>query len=305
MSPAPIRTTACLAVSLALLTGAHPIQTASASSGAEVLPSTRANRSTSGAIVAVGGGGTPEAVVREAVRIARKRFDLDDVTVVVMPHASQREDRGVGSAEMWGEAPGVRSATILSDEPEDARAALGAAHIVWMGGGSQSRLLDHITESKLGSAIEEAHARGAVIGGTSAGAAVLGSTTIFGRPDPVAYVAGSVENRTGLGLVPDAIVDQHFRERGREGRLVTSVLDVGPIVGFGISERTALVFEGESARVLGEGPVLVIDARSAEIESNETAGSAQSARNMKLCVLAPGQEYELAPNESREMRDHK
>ena len=300
MSSAPLRITTCLSVSLVLLVSARPTEQGDRSRDDSV-----SHEDSRGAVIAVGGGGTPEVALHEAVRLAKKRFDLENITVIVIPHASQREDRGVGSAAMWGEAPGVEAATVLPDDPADARAAIAAAHIVWMGGGSQSRLLDHLAKADLTGALEDAHERGAVIGGTSAGAAVLGSTTIFGRPDPVSYTAGSVDHRPGLGLVPDAIVDQHFREREREGRLITAVLDAGKIVGFGISERTALVFDGGAVRVLGEGPVIVIDAREAEAgtreeDTSQTATAALSATGMALHVLAPGQQQEIARAQNAE-----
>lgn len=244
----------------------------------------------SGPVLAVGGGGTPPEAIAEGLRLARARFGTP-VDVVVVPHASAREDRGVGSAEMWSEA-GADSASVLSDDAEEARTQLAGAEIVWIGGGDQGALLDHLEGSDLVADVLSAHRRGAVVGGTSAGAAVLGSTTIAGSPDPGPYVTGAMPGRPGLGLVPGAIVDQHFAERSREGRLVTALVDASEAIGLGIGERTAAVVEGDRVRVLGEGVVIVLDARGLQREARRSA-EPQHARGLRLDVAPTGEEFRL------------
>lgn len=207
-----------------------------------------------GAVLAVGGGGTPDAALAAGIECA---FPGPDgvLSVVVIPHASQREDRGVGSAAMWLEA-GAGTAVVLSDDAETARGQLGEADLVWMSGGDQNRLLDHLEGAGLVGDLRAAHARGAVVGGTSAGAAVLGDVSIAGSPDPAPYHAGALPGRPGLGLLPGVLVDQHFAERGREGRLLTALLDHPELVGLGIGERTAALFRGRRGELLGEGVAL-------------------------------------------------
>ncbi|MEM9381367.1 MAG: cyanophycinase [Planctomycetota bacterium] len=239
-----------------------------------------------GAVVAVGGGGTPDAAVREVMRLAG-----DGATVAVVPFASSREDRGVGSVEMWEEA-GARAVLVAQDAAR-AREALGAADVIWMGGGDQDRLLDALEELDIVGLIRERNAGGAVVGGTSAGAAVLGRVSIAGRPDPDAYVRGAMEGRPGLDLVRDAIVDQHFRERTREGRLLTAVLDAGGLLGLGVSERTAAVIEGEAMRVLGEGVIVAFDARAAEVQP-KTTDPRYGARGIATAIVPPGAAWNLA-----------
>ncbi|MEM9801632.1 MAG: cyanophycinase [Planctomycetota bacterium] len=236
-----------------------------------------------GAVVAVGGGGTPDSVVVETLRIARSRTETP--TVVVVPFASTREDRGVGSVEMWAEA-GANAILLTADARADRR-ALEQADVIWMSGGDQDRLLDDLERLDLVETIQARHRSGAVVGGTSAGAAVLGTRSIAGRPDPGPYVVGGMEGRPGLGLVPDAIVDQHFRERTREGRLLTAVLDAGGVLGLGVSERTAAIIEGGEMRVMGEGVVVAFDARDAEIADGE-AGAARSASGVVTAVHPAG-----------------
>lgn len=242
--------------------------------------------SLAGPVIAVGGGGTPDEVPAVALGLARERHGPEP-TVVVVPHASSREDRGVASARMW-DAAGAGSTEILADDSETARAQLVNADVIWMGGGSQFRLLDHLEAGGLVDDLREAHRRGAIIGGTSAGAAVLGSITISGSPDPGPYLDGSVERREGLGLVADAIVDQHFAERRREGRLLTALFEGGARRGFGIPERTALLFSPGEARVIGASPVILVDASGMEAGALR-GGPAPPARGLHVTLARPGQ----------------
>lgn len=244
----------------------------------------------SGPVVAVGGGGTPDAVVEETLRLARR--NAEHPVVAVVPFASQREDRGVGSVEMWRDAGAAE--VVLVAEDATAAAAIGRADVVWMGGGSQDRLLDALERLDLVETIRARHRAGAVVGGTSAGAAVLGELSIAGRPDPAAYVNGAMQGRPALGLVPDAIVDQHFRERTREGRLLTAVLDAGGILGLGVSEGTAAIVEGGKVRVMGRGVVVAFDARGATIDEVEPE-ALRSARGVMTSIHPAGTEHSLAP----------
>ncbi|MEL6712633.1 MAG: cyanophycinase [Planctomycetota bacterium] len=238
-----------------------------------------------GAVIAVGGGGTPDVVPTHALELARARTSKP-IDVVVIPHASRREDRGVASAEMWREA-GADRVTILPDERDGAVRALQGAEVVWMGGGSQTRLLAHLREQGLVDAVRAAHQRGAVVGGTSAGAAVLGSVTIAGSPDPAPYVQGSMEREPGLGLVPDAIVDQHFAERQREGRLLTALLEGGAARGFGVSEGTGAVFSKNGFEVIGRSTVLVVDASEVEREKAED-GALMMGAGLRVDLVRTG-----------------
>ena len=76
-----------------------------------------------------------------------------------------------------------------------------------------------------------------------------------------------MERREGLGLIADAIVDQHFAERRREGRLLTALFEGGARRGFGIPERTALVFGTDEARVMGASAVILVDASDVEADA--------------------------------------
>lgn len=238
-----------------------------------------------GALVIVGGGGTPEEILIEALALTGEQAPK----VLIIPQASSAPDRGQGSLEMWREQ-GVQADVLDPLDRLDADALLDAADLIWIPGGSQRDLLRRLAEHQLASKIARLHGGGTVIGGSSAGAAAMGSVMISGDPDPRALVSGSVTPYRGLALWRSAIVDQHFIERERYGRLMGAVLSKPRMIGVGIAERTAVIVEGDDLRVLGEGQVVVYDARKASTR-RAPEGELQAARGVQLHVFAPDEEW--------------
>lgn len=241
-----------------------------------------------GALVVVGGGGTPQVVLERALELAGGR----GATVVVLPQASDAVDRGEGYVEFWQSA-GAGAVRVLEDlKDAGARNLLEEADLIWLGGGAQLDLLSALREADWVEVLQARHRAGVVIGGTSAGAAALSAIMISGEPDPAPYRRGAMQAYEGIGLWPGVIVDQHLAERKRESRLITVVLDHPECLGVGISERTAVIVQGKSFAVLGEGVVLVVDARHAmRVDANKQA--LRSARGLKLDLLRSGDTYAL------------
>src|SRR6185295_17336884 len=138
------------------------------------------------------------------------------------------------------------------------------------------------------------------VGGTSAGAAVMSRVMIVGgeTADLTIVRSGTVLTADGLGLIPGAIVDQHFVRRQRFNRLLSAVLDHPDLVGIGIDEKTAIVVSGSSFEVVGDSNVLVVDARAARVE-NRADKTPPGAADMKLSVLRAGMKLDLSPAEKR------
>lgn len=136
-------------------------------------------------------------------------------------------------------------------------APLRQATAVWFGGGDQKRLAEVFAGTRVERELHALLARGGAIGGSSAGAAIQSKIMIAGgNPEP--------QIGTGLDLLPGAIIDQHFRARRREARLVAAVRAHPECTGYGIDEGTALVVRAGAARVLGAGGVTVVSARGAD-----------------------------------------
>lgn len=136
-------------------------------------------------------------------------------------------------------------------------ARLRQAHAVWIAGGNAGRLAEFILGTRAETELAGVLLRGGVVGGESAGAIIVGSFVVRGRPDkPVLMAAG---RERGLGLLPNTAIDPHLAEAKREGELI-QVVDAHPeLLGIGIDEPAAIVVSGNQFEVLGAGRVAIYD----------------------------------------------
>jgi cyanophycinase len=277
-SPAPPLRRRALALALLALAAAPGCRTAG-DGGAEGATGSRV-----GALVVVGGGGTPD----EALRVALALAAGPRTRVAILPQASEREDRGQGSAELWLAAGAAEARVIDPLDDAGARAGLERADLIWMSGGDQARLVAALREAGLDELVRRRHRAGAVVGGTSAGAAAMSAVMITGESYELESVrAATTDVAPGLGLWPGAIVDQHFLARRRMARLVSAVLDRPDLVGVGIDERTAVVVRGDRIEVVGEGAVVMLDAADARVSASELGGL-HAALGIRMHLLRPG-----------------
>ncbi|MDJ0919938.1 MAG: cyanophycinase [Henriciella sp.] len=216
---------------------------------------------------------------------------------IAIAKLASRDDR---STERVNEAAWARNAN-----DEKTASLLERAAGIWFTGGDQSRttaiLLDEAQEPTLAlSALYRAHAAGTPIGGTSAGAAIM-SDPMITQGDTLATLTGSGEGEVmelgpGLGFFAHGLVDQHFGERARLGRLAVALSqqeDAAKRIGFGIDEDTALIVAGDgTATVQGAGYVTVIDARAATRDTVST-GAVRLSR-LTLHMLAAGDRIDLS-----------
>ena len=241
-----------------------------------VLPGQSKGGTPGGYLVVVGGGKTNDAVMKRTLELAGGTQAL----VVILPQASELADAGAKSAEMW-RGFGASNVVVASDLDEPSvREVLARAALIWMPGGDQKRLMKACEESGLSAIIRERYLAGIVVGGTSAGAAVMSALMITGEADLQSIAPQATTLSKGLGLWPEVIVDQHFLKRQRFNRLLAAVLDHPEKIGVGIDEETAVIVAAEHWEVMGNSGVLVLDAR-------DDSGK-PPARNAKLHWLVPG-----------------
>ena len=244
-----------------------------------------------GHLVIVGGGGTPDSVAAKALELAGG----SSARAVVLPQASGRPEAGEESVAFWkGKGFSNIRALDLSD-PESDRAAIEAADFIWFPGGDQVLLMKAIETAGVADAIRARYWAGAVVGGTSAGAAVMSPRMIVGgeTADLKVVRAGSVEMAEGLGLLTGTIVDQHFLKRQRFNRLLSAVLESPDLVGVGIDEKTAIVVTAPTFEVMGESGVLVLDARGAGVQGAEP-GAPTAGVGLRAALLRDGMRYDLS-----------
>jgi cyanophycinase len=237
-----------------------------------------------GHLVVVGGGPTQPEVMQRALELAGG----PRAAIVVLPQASATPEAGRTSVEYWRGLGGTNVHLAVPLTNAAARAAIERASLIWMPGGSQRRLLDALTEAGLVEVIRQRHARGAVVGGTSAGAAVLSDLMITGEAELTGVGRGTTEVVPGLGLWPGVMVDQHFLKRQRFNRLLAAVLDHPDHVGVGIDEETAVVVSAGRWEVIGRSQVLVLDARQARHAPADDTALRPAAADVRLHVLRAG-----------------
>lgn len=173
--------------------------------------------------------------------------------------------------------------------------ALDEVEAVFFSGGDQLRITSQIGGTPIFDRVMDIYRNGGVIAGTSAGASMMSDTMLVKGSSRTSFRVGDVRMAPGLGLLPNVIIDQHFAERGRIGRLIGAVSQNPRELGIGIDEDTAIVVQGDEFRVIGSGAVYLVDASGAthsdvaESDSNVTL----SIHDLKLHVLSSGDRFDF------------
>ena len=246
------------------------------------------NAGESGALVIVGGGGTPEMVRKHFVELAGGK----KARIAVLPQASSRPNRGEASVEVYSKLGAGEVYNVTLDDPKKARALIKKATAIWFPGGSQAQLYEALDKAGLVDFVRARHQAGIPCAGTSAGAAIMSEVMIPNAPEKPGLIGGNTPITKGLGLVPELIVDQHFIIRHRMDRLLSAVMDHPDRIGVGIGEATAIVVRGGNFTVMGKGSVVVMDARKAKI-SDGKVGKLQSGVHLSLNILKAGQTFQF------------
>ncbi len=143
--------------------------------------------------------------------------------------------------------------------------------------------------------MHDLHKRGGLIAGTSAGASAQGETMLVTGSGQESYRIGDLHLAPGLGLIPGVIIDQHFAERGRIGRLLGAVAHNPRLLGIGIDEDTAIVVNEDSFEVIGAGGVTIVDAArlSHSNIAETTPERVLSMHDVTLHALSAGDRFDL------------
>lgn len=224
--------------------------------------------------------------------------------IAVVPTASSLGDEIV---EAYRDAfAGLGVTDVRSTRPRTRKDAADPAFVapledatgVFMTGGNQSTLSGVVSGTPFGRAIRAAHERGAVVGGTSAGASVQSEHMVaFGRVGTTPRMR-MAQMSAGLGLLPGLVIDQHFDERGRYGRLLTLVAHAPHLLGLGVDEDTAAVITGDVLEVVGKGAVTLFDGSGMTSNVDTAAGSAPLlVSGVVLHSLPAGARFDLAARE--------
>ena len=228
--------------------------------------------------------------------------------IVVIPTASSIPDEvGEKYQAAFGQFESVHThildirARAQADDPESLR-WVAQADCVMFSGGNQSKITRIIRESALHRLLTQRYREDDfVIAGTSAGAMSMSKAMIKGGKSTEALFKGAVKTGKGMAYIPDLIIDSHFIQRGRFGRLMEAVARFPHRLGVGLAEDTGIVIKrGVECEVIGSGMVIVVDPSQLTHNNEEVLqeGTPMSLSNLIVHVLSVGDRFRL---DSREL----
>jgi cyanophycinase len=250
-------------------------------------------------------GGAEDKLGRRTVLKAFVRLaGAAEARIAVVPTASSLGPEVVEVYEALFLKLGARS--VIAARPETRAEAedpevvglLDDVTGIFMTGGNQLKLSAIVNGTAFGDAIRAAHQRGVVVGGTSAGASIQSSHMVAFGPGGTTPKQRMTQLASGLGLIRDVVVDQHFGQRNRYGRLLMLVAQSPGLLGIGVDEDTGAVITHEDGhevlRVVGRGVVTVFDGRAAVSNAHEARRTAPLlASGVVLHVLPAGAAFDL------------
>ncbi|MBD1915066.1 MULTISPECIES: cyanophycinase [Cyanophyceae] len=255
---------------------------------------------TIGPLVIIGGAEDKEGdctILREFVRIAG---GIKAHIAVMTAATSLPGEVGAEYIRVF-ERIGAQSVEVVNTERredsdrEDNLKKIASATGIFFTGGDQSRIVDFIKDTPLDAAIRQRRQEGAVIGGTSAGAAMMPDEMIVGGSSVSNPSMDAVEMGPGMGFLPGIVVDQHFAQRGRLGRLLSALALQPAVLGLGIDENTSIVVTGDEFEVVGEGSITVVDETTATHNNLEGVLKDEPIAlwGVKLHILPHGYRFNL------------
>jgi cyanophycinase len=268
------------------------------------------DNATRGWIVPVGGAEDkegPAAILRKFISVS----DGDRARIAVIPTASQLESTGRRYEEIFREL-GAAEVSVLpyktrrDTEREDWLAALEASTGIFLTGGAQLRISTVLGGTPVAKTIRRLNARGVSVGGTSAGAAILSEHMIAFGAEGATPLAGMATMAPGFGLTNRVVIDQHFRQRDRLGRLLSALAYNPFAVGIGLDEDTAaFINPDDRIEVLGAGAITVVDVHAIEHSSMASAEPGQPIcmTGVQVHVLPAGSVFDLSTRKAQPPSD--
>ncbi len=264
------------------------------------MPSIVPEGRTRGWIIPIGGAENKENdrhILERFVRVSGG----SDADIVVIPTASRLHETGPRYEKLFRDIGAARVTVMDFDTRRDCHEPgrlerLEQASGVFFTGGNQLRLTTLLGGTPVAKMIRTSNANGVTVGGTSAGASILSEHMIAFGVEGSSVISGSVRLAPGLGLTNRFIIDQHFRQRDRLGRLLTALAYNPFAVGIGLDEDTAaFIGPDETVEVEGSGGVTVVDASEVSYSSMDVVNEGQPVcmLGLKMHILVAGATFNL------------
>jgi len=264
------------------------------------MPSIVPEGATRGWIIPIGGAENKENdrhILERFVRCSGGR----DADIVVIPTASRLHETGPRYERLFRDIGAARVDVMDFDTRRDCQEPgrlqrLEEASGIFFTGGNQLRLTTLLGGTPVAKLVRTRNASGVSVGGTSAGASILSEHMIAFGDEGSSVISGSVRLAPGLGLTNRFIIDQHFRQRDRLGRLLTALAYNPFAIGIGLDEDTAaFIGPDETVEVEGSGGVTIVDAADVSYSSMDsvTEGQPVCMLGLRLHVLVAGATFNL------------
>lgn len=255
--------------------------------------------SAQGKLMIIGGGSRPPQLIQ---RMIEESGVKQSGYVLILPMASEEQDSAIWYARRQFVAQGLTVAgmqVMAGDRPSVQRLdSIRSARLIYLTGGDQQRFMNIVQHTGIVEALHSAYERGALIAGTSAGAAVMSKQMITGNekryPEYQSTFprieADNIQFSEGLGLITDAVIDQHFVQRSRYNRLLTAVLEYPEMLGIGIDESTAILVSKQNVEVVGDAQVVVFINPS---RKTNRVKDKLGAHDLRVSIYLPGEKFSL------------
>lgn len=254
-----------------------------------------------GSLIIIGGAEDKKGDKKILKEVCKKLDKETDILVIATVASELPEELGTEYKSIFEEL-GVKNIRILNiRERKDACDRnnvyiIQDAALIFFTGGDQLRITSLIGGTPIYLMMKNIYEKGCTFVGTSAGASVMSGTMIVTGPDEESPKKCTLKMAPGLGMIKDVIIDQHFAQRGRIGRLLVGIAENPQSLGIGIDEDTAIVVSEQGEfKVIGSGAVYVIDGSSITYSnvSEQHPDETLSIFNVKLCVLKSGDRFNL------------
>jgi cyanophycinase len=261
----------------------------------QVLPAARQR----GRVMAIGGAEDKfddKLILSTFVRIAGG----PDAKIAIVPTASSIESAGERYKAIFLSMGADQADVVYIASREDANSDVPAEILedatgIFLTGGNQMRLSVLMGGTRAAQVVRERHEEGAIVAGTSAGASILSSHMVAFGASGGTPKQRMVQMVAGFGLIPDLIIDQHFRQRDRIGRLLAMVAANPGLIGVGIDEDTAiLTAPGGVLEVVGRNSVTIVDGSHMYSDIFQVKGHGGiTISDARLHILTPGRRFDL------------
>ena len=227
-----------------------------------------------------------------------------DANIVIIPTASSIPVE-VGENYMKAFTTlGCKNVSVLNiksqkdSEESKTISQIKQADCVMFSGGDQSKISKYIGGTTIHAILSERYKNdtGFVIAGTSAGAMAMANEMIAGGSSTKAFKKGAVLMNKGLNLIPQLIIDTHFIQRGRFGRISEAVAKFPNLIGVGLAEDTGMIIKnGNDCTIIGSGMAIIFDGSHLEHNNEKILkiGTPMTIANLKIHVLANGDQFHI------------